>query len=120
MLKKSWIDWNQNFPTPDASRGGVLVTGGTGMLGKAVACELRRKNWYTRVVARKIPSVANRIPGVDYVAADLADNISPDIFKDISIRGPLCSGNGWREGCPREKFSKCHKEYSRLRWRRLE
>ena len=71
--------------TPDPSRGGVLITGGTGMLGKVVASELRRKNWYTRVLARKIPSVAIRIPGVDYVAADLAENISPEILKDISI-----------------------------------
>ena len=72
------------FP-PDRSRGGVLVTGGTGFLGKAVASELRKSHWLTRVVARKIPLVANRIPGVEYAAADLAENISPEIFRDISI-----------------------------------
>ena len=70
---------------PDRSRGGVLVTGGTGMLGKVVASELRTRNWYTRVIARKIPPVAGRIPGVDYVAGDLSEDIHQDVFKDISI-----------------------------------
>ena len=73
------------LPPPDSSRGGVLITGGTGMLGRAVARELRRSNCYTRVVGRKIPSIVNRVPGVDYVAADLAENISPEILKNISI-----------------------------------
>lgn len=70
---------------PDRARGGVLITGGTGMLGKVVASELRKENWYTRVIARKIPPVASRIPGVEYVVGDLAENISPEILKDISI-----------------------------------
>ena len=70
---------------PDKSMGGVLITGGTGLLGKAVAIELIKRNWYTRVLARKIPSISTRIPGIHYVAADLAENISPEIFKDISI-----------------------------------
>lgn len=70
---------------PDRSRGGVLLTGGTGLLGKAVAFELRRRKWYTRVLARRIPPVSSRIPGIDYVAADLAEPVSPEIFKDISL-----------------------------------
>src|SRR3990172_141822 len=69
----------------DRSRGGALITGGTGILGKAVAREVRRGNRYTRVVARKLPSAANRIPGVEYIAADLAENISHEILRDISI-----------------------------------
>lgn len=73
------------LPTPDQSRGGVLITGGTGLLGKAVALELMRRNWYTKVLARRIPSISTRIPGINYVASDLAENISPEIFKDISM-----------------------------------
>lgn len=73
------------LPPPDRSRGGVLVTGGTGMLGKVVASELRTRNWYTRVIARKIPPVASRIPGVEYVAGDLAEDIQQGVLKDISI-----------------------------------
>lgn len=69
---------------PERSRGIVLVTGGTGMLGKAVARELRKRNWHTRVIARKIPSVSARVPGVEYVTGDLAENVPPGIFEDVS------------------------------------
>jgi predicted dehydrogenase/nucleoside-diphosphate-sugar epimerase len=73
------------LPEPDKSKGGVLITGGTGLLGKAVALEMMRRNWYTKVLARRIPSISTKIPGIDYVASDLAENISPEIFKDISV-----------------------------------
>jgi predicted dehydrogenase/nucleoside-diphosphate-sugar epimerase len=69
----------------DRSQGAVLITGGTGMLGKAVASEVRKANRTTRIVARKIPLLAKRIPGVEYVEADLAEDIAPEIFKDVSI-----------------------------------
>lgn len=74
-----------SLPPIDPGRGGVLVTGGTGTLGKAVACAIRKRNVLTRVVARKIPSAANRIPGVEYAVADLAGSIPPEIFKGISV-----------------------------------
>jgi predicted dehydrogenase/nucleoside-diphosphate-sugar epimerase len=73
------------LPPPDRSRGGVLITGGTGMLGKAVAREVRRTNRYTRVVARTLPPAATRIPGVAYETADLAGQISPDLLEGISV-----------------------------------
>ena len=73
------------LPKPDKSRGGVLITGGTGLLGKAIAIELARRNWFTRVLSRRIPSISLRIPGVDYVASDLAENIPAEVFKNISI-----------------------------------
>jgi len=69
----------------DRSGGAVLITGGTGMLGKAVAFEVRRANRHTRVVARKIPPFANRVPGVEYMEADLAEDIAPEILKDVSV-----------------------------------
>jgi len=85
LRKKEHDRLESMLSPPDRTRGGVLVTGGTGILGKAVASELRGRNRLTRVVARKIPSVAGRIPGVEYAAADLAENISPEIFRDISV-----------------------------------
>jgi predicted glycoside hydrolase/deacetylase ChbG (UPF0249 family)/nucleoside-diphosphate-sugar epimerase len=69
----------------DLSRGGVLVTGGTGMLGKAVAIELRSRNYRTRITSRKIPSATERIPGVEYLAADLGGDITPVLFDGISM-----------------------------------
>jgi len=74
-----------DLSAPDRSRGGVLVTGGTGMLGKAVASELRNRNFPTRIIARKIPPAAERIPGVEYVTADLGETVSPDLFDAISL-----------------------------------
>ena len=73
------------LPPIDPSRSGVLITGGTGTLGKAVASGMRKMNGLTRVVARKIPSAANRIPGVEYAVADLAESIPSEIFRDISV-----------------------------------
>ncbi len=74
-----------SLPAIDPGRSGVLITGGTGTLGKAVARRMRKRNALTRVVARKIPSTANRIPGVEYGVADLAESIPPEILKDISV-----------------------------------
>jgi len=85
ILEKEHDRLESMLSPPDPSRGGVLITGGTGVLGRAVASELRRRGWFTRVVARKIPSIANRIPGVDYAAADLAEKVSPEILEGISI-----------------------------------
>jgi len=73
------------LPLLDRTRGGVLITGGTGMLGKAVAAELRKQNWPTRVLARAIPHASKRVPGVEYIRGDLGEEISLDAVKDISI-----------------------------------
>ncbi len=73
------------LPRADTSRGVVLVTGGTGFLGKAVAKELRKRNWATRVASRRIPSASNKIPGVEYVAADMWKEIPDAALKDVSV-----------------------------------
>ena len=69
----------------DTTRGGVLITGGTGFLGRAVAAELRKRNWATRVVSRNIPVPSKKIPGVEYVIADLGGDIPTEVLKDISV-----------------------------------
>jgi len=69
----------------DTERGIVLVTGGTGFLGKAVAQELRRRNWVTRVAARSMPPASKKIPGVEYVATDLWKGIPDEVLKDVSV-----------------------------------
>ena len=73
------------LPPVDRTKGGVLITGGTGMLGGAVAAEMRRLNWGTRVLARSIPPALLRIPGVEYIRGDLGKEVSLDALKDISI-----------------------------------
>ena len=73
------------LPPMDATRPGVLVTGGTGMLGKVVASELRGRNLRTRAVSRRLPPTAFRVPGVEYMAVDLGKNIPSDVFDGISL-----------------------------------
>jgi len=69
----------------DTSRGGVLVTGGTGFLGRKVAAELRRIGYLVRVPARTIPAYSMRVPGVEYVKADLADPLPSRILDGIRV-----------------------------------
>ncbi|MCC7126642.1 MAG: Gfo/Idh/MocA family oxidoreductase, partial [Acidobacteria bacterium] len=60
------------LPVLPANAQGVLVTGGTGMLGRAVAEELRDAGYRVRVVARRVPPASMRLPGIDYVGGNLA------------------------------------------------
>src|SRR3990170_2949678 len=70
---------------PDTMRGAVLVTGGTGMLGRAVAAELRGRGWPVRAIGRKVQPASMRIPGIEYAAVALGVKVDSTILKDISI-----------------------------------
>ena len=50
----------------DPAKGMVLVTGGTGLLGRAVVSELRERGWAVRSVSRSLPSPSSREAGVQY------------------------------------------------------
>ena len=63
----------------------VLVTGGTGFLGRAVVRSLIARGAPVRVVARRLPAEWERIAGVSYVACDLANGVDRDHFEDVSI-----------------------------------
>ena len=69
----------------DDTKGGVLISGGTGFLGKVVSSRIRERNVLTRVVSRSVPPAALRVPGVEYAVGDLSRDISPDLFKGISL-----------------------------------
>jgi predicted dehydrogenase/nucleoside-diphosphate-sugar epimerase len=71
--------------TPDATRGRVLVTGGTGFLGRKVAAGLRMLAYPVRVPARTIPAFSKRVPGVEYVKADLADPLPSYVMDGIRV-----------------------------------
>ncbi len=70
------------LPPTEAGRS-VLVTGGTGFLGRRVAAELRHAGHRTRVVARRVPPPSRRVAGVEYVAADLAAGPDPRVLEGI-------------------------------------
>lgn len=73
------------LPPADPERGWILVTGGTGFLGKSVAAELRKHGLATRVLARRMPAAADRLPGVEYVLADLACAIPAHVLERVSL-----------------------------------
>jgi len=68
---------------PERMSGVVLVTGGTGILGRPVAMELRGAGFRIRVVARRIPPPSRRVAGVEYVACNLAEGLPADALQDV-------------------------------------
>ncbi len=69
----------------DGTKGGVLISGGTGFLGKVVASRIRETCVLTRVVSRNVPPASLRVPGVEYAGGDLSRDLSPDLFNGISL-----------------------------------
>jgi predicted dehydrogenase/nucleoside-diphosphate-sugar epimerase len=61
----------------------VLVTGGTGLLGRKTVEELRHAGHCVRTVNRRMPPPSARIPGVDYVTGDLARGLDPSVFEAV-------------------------------------
>ncbi len=72
---KHLLEQSTHLPLIDPALPPVLVTGGTGMLGRPVAMELRSAGYRTRVLARRIPPWSRRVAGVEYVAGDLATEL---------------------------------------------
>lgn len=85
-------------PRPVESRG-VIVTGGTGFLGKEIVRSLLARNRPVRVVARREPSPWERIAGAEYVVADVATGAAVHLFKgaDTVIHAAAETAGGWEE-----------------------
>ena len=58
----------------------VVVTGGTGFLGKEVVRALLDAGDRVRVVARRKPPEWEKIPDVEYVVADISQSMGPEVF----------------------------------------
>lgn len=61
----------------------VLLTGGTGLLGRRTAETLRQAGFPVRVVARRVPPFSRRVPGVEYVAGDLAHGLPAETLDGV-------------------------------------
>ena len=74
----------RKLPPTEAAKGLVLVTGGSGMLGRAVVAELRRNGWPVRSLGRRIPPPSEREAGVEYVMADLGGDFDGSALSGVA------------------------------------
>ena len=81
-------------PRPVDCRG-VVVTGGTGFVGKEIVRALLKRGRPVRVVAHREPSPWERIPGAEYVVADVATGAGAQLFKVIHAAAE--TAGGWPE-----------------------
>jgi predicted dehydrogenase/nucleoside-diphosphate-sugar epimerase len=87
------------MPVSRARRGPVVVTGGTGFLGREVARALLAAGDDVRVVARRTPPEWDKIPGVTYVVADISQPIAADVMAGAQaiIHCAAETAGGWEQ-----------------------
>lgn len=75
----------KQLPSRSVDRPLVLVTGGTGLLGIPVVRELRHAGFGVRVLARRAPRFSARVPGVEYVVAELSRPLDPVVMAGVGL-----------------------------------
>ncbi|MBY0246082.1 MAG: Gfo/Idh/MocA family oxidoreductase [Nitrospiraceae bacterium] len=73
----------RQLPPIVAEKGLVLVTGGSGMLGRAVVAELRQCGWPVRALGRRVPPPSEREAGVEYAKADLGGEFDTTVLSGV-------------------------------------
>ncbi len=78
---------------------GILVTGGTGFLGTAVTKRLLAEGFAVRAVARREPAPWSRVPGVEYMVADLGAPLPAALFAGVEavIHTAAETAGGWED-----------------------
>ncbi len=82
------------------NRPSVIVTGGTGFLGKAVVQQLATHGAFrVRVLARREPAPWDRVAGVEYRTCDLSDEPVEDLLQGATtiVHCAAETGGGWQE-----------------------
>jgi predicted dehydrogenase/nucleoside-diphosphate-sugar epimerase len=77
----------------------VVLTGGTGFLGKATARSLLAQGRRVRVLARRVPAAWEEVRGVEYAVADLGGGVSPDLVRgaELIIHAAAETAGGWED-----------------------
>jgi nucleoside-diphosphate-sugar epimerase len=78
--QRQLVEQSRLAPIVDPDMAVTLVTGGSGFLGKAVVKALRSTGNGVRALCRRVPPSKLRVPGVEYVEADLGNPLSPNIM----------------------------------------
>jgi predicted dehydrogenase/nucleoside-diphosphate-sugar epimerase len=89
-------------PVPPPRRQGlprVVLTGGTGFLGRALARELVRQGASVRVLARREPAGWERISEVEYATVDLGEGVERALLSDadVVVHAAAETVGGWEE-----------------------
>ena len=84
-------------PIPAGPR--IVVTGGTGLLGRALVRELANRGRAVRVVARREPAAWERVAGAEYMVADLGQPLSESVLRDahVVIHAAAETAGGWAD-----------------------
>jgi nucleoside-diphosphate-sugar epimerase len=78
-------------PPLDPSRELVLVTGGSGFLGRPVLEELRERGWAVRALVRRTPPARQQVAGIEYVECDLGRGVPAELMRDVRIVAHLAA-----------------------------
>lgn len=73
------------LPAGGQRRGTVLLTGGTGLLGRRTAEALQGDGWHVRVPVRRLIPAGQRVAGVEYVPADLARPVPAQLLAGVDV-----------------------------------
>lgn len=77
----------------------IVLTGGTGFLGRFIVKTLVEQGYAVKVLARRLPAVWDRLPGAEYRAVDMAYGLDANELRgaETVIHAAAETAGGWDE-----------------------